>query len=257
MSSPSALQGRIIAMLNPRLNRRPRTLKAVAYSAVGLLLIAIPLAALRAAPSQNLATVSGRVIDPTGAVVPNVSVTMTNSETHTKDVSQSDEIGNYVFRSIPAGQYVLFAKLPGFSDFKTDISVIGTADVESKITMSVDSVSEIVRVTGQRPGTVATPGPPRRIRVGGFVQNARLSSQVHPQYPPTLLNAGIEGAVTMEGIIGIDGNVLSLKVLSAEARPEFVDAAVDAVRQWHYQPTLLNGTPVEVLTTITVEFRLR
>jgi protein TonB len=68
--------------------------------------------------------------------------------------------------------------------------------------------------------------------------------------------AGREGVVPIEAIIGPDGSVASVRVLSAEVHPDFAIAAADAVRQWKFTPTLLNGVPVEVVMTVKVQFNL-
>ena len=100
------------------------------------------------------------------------------------------------------------------------------------------------------------PPPPKqvRIRVGGNVQQARLVSQPKPLYPPLAKQARIQGLVKLQAIIAKDGTIVQLEVLSGH--PLLVQSAMDAVRQWRYQPTLLNGEPVEVVTTIDVVFTL-
>jgi TonB family protein len=95
---------------------------------------------------------------------------------------------------------------------------------------------------------------PLRIRVGGNVQQAKLVSQVHPVYPPEAKAQGIQGIVRLQAILGKDGKVENLEMLSGE--PMLAAAAMDAVRQWQYQTTLLNGDPVEVVTQIDVNFTL-
>ena len=79
---------------------------------------------------------------------------------------------------------------------------------------------------------------------------------VRPIYPKTMREAGREGVVPIEAIIGPDGSVTSVRVLSAEVHPDFAIAAADAVRQWKFTPTLLNGAPVEVVMTVKVQFNL-
>jgi len=69
-------------------------------------------------------------------------------------------------------------------------------------------------------------------------------------------DAGLEGIVPIEAVIGPDGSVTSVRVVSAQVHPDFAIAAVDAVRQWRFTPTLLNGSPVEVVMTVTVQFGL-
>jgi protein TonB len=97
---------------------------------------------------------------------------------------------------------------------------------------------------------------PKRIRVGGNVQATKILRMTRPQYPQHLQQQGIEGTVLLEGVISLDGSLLSLRSQNALVHPELTKAAIDAVQQWKYQPTLLNGQPVEIITTIQVNFRL-
>ncbi len=95
---------------------------------------------------------------------------------------------------------------------------------------------------------------PQRIRVGGQVEQAKLIYKPSPEYPPLAKMARIQGTVRLEAIISKDGTIQDLKVLSGH--PLLVKSALDAVKQWRYQPTLLNGEPVEVITEIDVNFTL-
>jgi protein TonB len=90
--------------------------------------------------------------------------------------------------------------------------------------------------------------------VGGNMQQAKLARKVQPVYPPEAKAARIEGIVRLEAIIGKDGSVENLVLLSGH--PLLAPAAMEAVRQWQYQNTLLNGDPVEVTTEIDVNFTL-
>lgn len=104
----------------------------------------------------------------------------------------------------------------------------------------------------------APPPPPKatlkRVTVGGNVQAARLVNRVQPLYPPLARQTRISGTVKLHAIIGKNGAVEQLQVVSGH--PLLVQSALDAVRQWRYQPTLLNGDPVEVDTEIDVIFSL-
>jgi periplasmic protein TonB len=109
--------------------------------------------------------------------------------------------------------------------------------------------------------TAAPPPPPppkaatpKRIRVGGQVESARLIFQPKPEYPPLAKMARIQGTVRLEAIISKDGTIQDLKVVSGH--PLLVKAALEAVQRWRYQPTLLNGEPVEVVTEVDVNFTL-
>ena len=107
-------------------------------------------------------------------------------------------------------------------------------------------------------GVGAAPPPPKptqqRIRQGGQVQAAKLVNKVQPLYPPLARQTRISGTVRLHAIIAKNGSVEQLEVISGH--PLLVQAALDAVRQWKYQPTTLNGENVEVDTTIDVIFSL-
>ncbi len=97
-------------------------------------------------------------------------------------------------------------------------------------------------------------GTPQRIRVGGNVAAAGLIKKVTPVYPPLAKEAQVQGTVRFAAIIGRDGAVANLQLVSGH--PLLVQAAHDAVMQWTYKPTLLNGSPIEVVTQIDVNFTL-
>src|SRR6267154_1132455 len=107
-------------------------------------------------------------------------------------------------------------------------------------------------------GAGGGPPPPKpaqsRIRQGGAVTAASLINRVNPVYPPLARQTRVAGTVRLHAIISKQGTVQQLEVLSGH--PLLVQSALDAVRQWRYRPTLLNGEPVEVDTTIDVIFSL-
>jgi TonB family protein len=99
----------------------------------------------------------------------------------------------------------------------------------------------------------AAPGV-KRIQIGGEVQQGKLVTSVPPVYPPLARQARIQGTVRLQIVVARDGTVQEVNVLSGH--PLLVQAAIDAVRQWRYQPILLNGEPVEVLSTVDVVYTL-
>jgi periplasmic protein TonB len=109
-------------------------------------------------------------------------------------------------------------------------------------------------MTAGPPPPPPPPKAPQRIRVGGQVEAAKLIYKPTPEYPPLAKMARIQGTVRLEAVIAKDGTIQDLKVLSGH--PLLVKSALDAVKQWRYQPTLLNGEPVEVVTEIDVNFTL-
>jgi len=95
---------------------------------------------------------------------------------------------------------------------------------------------------------------PPRVRLGGNVLQGKLVYGPKPEYPLLALRAHLEGTVQFTAIIGRDGTVQSLTLVSGH--PLFVQAAFEAVRRWRYSPTYLNGEPVEVISPILVTFAL-
>jgi protein TonB len=100
----------------------------------------------------------------------------------------------------------------------------------------------------------APPTPAKPIAIGGDVQAAKLIKKVIPPYPPLAKQARVSGTVELIGIIAKDGTIQQLQVVSGH--PLLVKTALDAVRQWVYRPTLLNGQAVEVIAPISVHFTL-
>jgi protein TonB len=110
--------------------------------------------------------------------------------------------------------------------------------------------------TGVIPPTPPPPPPPgwpaNAVRVGGNLKQPLKTKHVAPIYPPIAQSANVQGVVILEVVIGVDGKVQDARVL--RSIPLLDQAAVDAVRQWEFTPTLLNGTPVPVIMTVTVQF---
>ena len=112
------------------------------------------------------------------------------------------------------------------------------------------------------PATTPAPPPPRMptkkvsgpVRVGGIVAEANLIRRVQPVYPPLAKSARVQGVVEFTAMISKEGRVEKLQLVSGH--PLLVTAAREAILAWQYRPTMLNGEPVEVLTTILVNFRL-
>jgi TonB family protein len=95
----------------------------------------------------------------------------------------------------------------------------------------------------------ATSGP---IRVGGSVDEPKKIRDVKPVYPPIAAAAAVEGTVIIEAVVGVDGTVQNARVIRSV--PLLDEGALEAVRQWQYTPTKLNGRPVEVLVTVSITF---
>lgn len=98
------------------------------------------------------------------------------------------------------------------------------------------------------------PPPPAPLRVGGDIKEPKKTRNVPPVYPKIAMAAKVSGVVILEATISKEGQVRDVKVL--RSIPMLDNAAVEAVRQWQYTPPLLNGVPVDVIMTVTVNFTL-
>jgi len=146
-------------------------------------------------------------------------------------------------------------------------------DVFTKIVAPEATLTIMLRRTGEKvesgvliedgpalsAATADAPIPPpadgvQRIRVGGGVESANLIRKVTPLYPPLAKQARIQGTVRFTALIGTDGRVVNLQLV--EGHPLLVGSAQEAVQQWQYKPTLLNGNAVEVITQIDVNYTL-
>jgi len=107
-------------------------------------------------------------------------------------------------------------------------------------------------IAGGVPGGIA--GGAGSVTVTAGAQEANLINKVTPEYPALAKAARVQGTVKFEAVIGKDGTVQNLQLISGP--PLLIQAAMQAVRQWTYKPTLLNGQPVEVVTTLEVNFSL-
>jgi len=111
-------------------------------------------------------------------------------------------------------------------------------------------------VVGGLPEAPPPPPPPQApVRVGGAIKQPSKVKNVNPVYPPIAQSARVSGVVIVEATIGPDGHVKDAKIL--RSIPLLDQAALDAVKQWVFTPTLLNGVPVPVIMTVTVNFTLQ
>ena len=256
MAHASTLERRITAMLDPRLDRSAVSRRAFALAGACFLAVTIPIAAVRGAQSGP-ATLSGAIYDATGAVLPAAEITLENANQGVWTAS-SNAAGRFEVPGVAAGKYVIAVSLPGFRALRQEFELTAARDWDRAITLQVGDLRETVTVRESRTAAGASPVAQSAspVRVGGNIRAPRKIVDVRPVFPPAMRAAGREGVVPIEATIGVDGSVSSVRVLSAQVHPDFVLAAVDAVRQWRFTPTLLNGAPVDVVITVSVRFDL-
>lgn len=211
-------------------------------------------------PPEAAPAISGTVVDPSGARVPDAVVNVMNDSSVAKRATVTNDVGEFAIAVIPPGRYQLEVTGPGFASYHQRISVPAAGEVlpPMNVVLQPGSIMESVEVTAKAaPGTQSTQQSvvPHRIRVGGLMQAGKLIEQKEPEYPESARTRGVEGVVLLEAVISMEGVPLNFKLLSSPD-PDLSEAAISAVREWRYQPTLLNGEPIEVVTTISVRFRL-
>jgi TonB family protein len=242
-------------MLNGTANRKGASRAAVSVALGMLLGVSLAAAAFTTAQTTPLPLV-GVVYDTSGGVLPGVTITLTDADNAVQSAT-TNAAGTFRLPVVAPGQYTLEATMPGFHRLRQTMNLEKADDWDRAITLQVGQLSEKVNVRAARlaPGAPQPQGP-RPVRVGGNVRAPRKLVDVKPVYPQSMQEAGREGSVPIEALIGVDGTVQSVRVLSADIHPDFATAAVDAVRQWLFSPTLLNGQPVEVVMNVTVTFSL-
>jgi TonB family protein len=259
MAQPSQLEGRVKAVLNTGVSRTSITRKRALLASVAAAVLLVPVAAVRSvAQSSSTGTISGVVMDASGKNVVSAVVIATNLDKSNREVTATGDAGDFEFKSIPAGRYVVEVRKQGFApNILKEMTLAPGSALRSNVTLQIGSVSETLDVVAQSPMAGSRNGETKRISVGGNVQATKLVKMVRPPYPESAKAAGIEGPVVMKAVIGKAGDLLSLEVVNTLANPELAKAAKEAVSQWKYAPTLLNGDPVEVITRITVNYKLQ
>ena len=240
-------------MLNPDVQRTAPRRATIALTIAALTLLVLPVAAIRGTTIQG--PLEGVVYDPTGAVVPEVRLVLDGGGQ--KAQATTDAEGRFVFPGVDPGKYVLEATQMGFRALRQELELRQPADWTRLITLQLGAVQETISVRGRRgSGATAAAGGPVRVRVGGNIRPPRKLKDVKPIYPESMQEAGVEGKVSIDAVIGRDGSVTAARVTSGEVHPDLAAAALDAVRGWKFEPTLLNGGPVEVVMTVSVSFTL-
>jgi TonB family protein len=242
---------------------------------------------------SSTGSLAGVVSDPTGAVVAGATVQVqlsraprlhfgsfdkvvvdaagpaqlspgTGDAAFTGYSTVTDQTGQWTLAGLAAGMYTVEIQVPGFRAFNMAIALGGGVNVQANAKLRLGGASESVTVSAERPNSSAaptrqadTPTSSRPLRVSAGVSPAMLIRHAQPVFPPTARDQGIQGSVTLEAIIDKAGFVRDTPLVLGQAPPEFVQAALDAVKQWQYAPARLNGEPVDVLTEITVNFTLQ
>lgn len=261
MARINQLELRLRSLLAQDVNRAAASPRAFLAAAVCALALLAPLSALHLPSLAAGDGLSGSVKDPSGAYVPKARVLVQFTDSSRREAVNTNEAGEFTLAPLPDGTYNISVAKPGFALLEMKgIIVEKGSSAPLVLVLQPGKVRETLTVAAQgTPSTppAAVPGTEtRRVKVGGSMQAVKLVNMVRPAYPPECKAAGIDGSVMLRAVIGKDGVILNLEQVNQLVDRRLVDAAMEAVKQWKYQPTLLNGEPVEVLTEIDVNFTL-
>jgi TonB family protein len=253
------LEGRLCAILEPRAHRTARnlwlgSLCALTVFAVGASAISFVsdsrnvskgvsimrptwLAGIFASATLSAATIGGAVFDHGGAAIADARATLTNADTHAVQETTTASDGKFSFEGVPAGEYVLRIERPGFAALFREFDVQADSRVERALILTKDT------------------GGAQPVRVDPNIAETNLIRKVQPVYPTGAKANHVQGQVDLEMVISKEGVPTDISVISSPDE-ELTQSALEAVRQWRYRPTLLNGNPIDVVTKVAVNYTL-
>jgi hypothetical protein len=231
--------------------------------AVALAAVTIPLAGLVASAQSSTASFSGSLVDAVGKILPDTTLILMNRQTGEKKEIKSDGTGHFAFAGLAAGDYSLEATRIGFNTSQGRVTLEAGQTLIRDVALQVGDLHETISIYGgmapSAPGTRAkmpnqagldTCTPPT---VGGEIIAPMKLSDHKPVYPPRQQAAGVGARVEIDTRIGVDGFARDFR-LTAPADQDFVNALIDAVKQWQFSQTKLDCVPVEVTMHVSATF---
>lgn len=260
MARTSTLERRICVMLNPQ--PASRRLSPASRAAITVLLVGLALPI--AAASEYAGAPGGVLRDPSGRVLPAATVRLSAIGSEAIHETQTDSSGAFQFPEIADGDYMISARLPGFLSARQRVRV-SPSMAPLNMVMQVGTLMETINVkAGAQSGTpqapkaaLAMPQPPPcgNTEVGGNLKPPMKLKDVRPNYKQTLIDNRVEGNVVLQAVIGVDGKVKNVEVVSP-VNADLEESAIAAVSQWEFSPTYLNCSAVEVRMFVTVRYSL-
>jgi hypothetical protein len=224
--------------------------------------VLVALCPMSLAAQEAFSTLTGSIVDQSGGALPGVAVVATNTTRGSRHEVFTDGRGRFELVGLAPGSYALEAGLPGFDTFQQELALSGQT-VDRDITLQIGSLQETISVSSTQDSQLQSaaervaPRPPNcgpatgraGLRIGGQIRTPRKIHHVAPVYP----QGSPGGVVTLNAVIGIDGLVKETRITN-DALERLARAAVDAVQQWEFDPTLLNCEAVEVRMSVVVDF---
>ena len=227
---------------------------------------------MRNTVTQGTGVIAGRVVDPSGAALPGVQLTLTEAGSSAALSTTTNAFGRFEFKDMRPGQYDLVARLVGFATVSNRVRLAAAQNIDGNLTLPLGTLQETITVacgTSVLESFLNTlmptlhaqempPPPPVPVRVGGNIKAPTKVKDVRPSCPAA---PAVDTLVRLTARIGSDGvpfDVMAEPASASTTPPqEFVDAAIAAVNQWVFTPTLLNGRPTEVAMKVNVTFKRR
>ncbi|HEX3702598.1 MAG TPA: M56 family metallopeptidase [Vicinamibacterales bacterium] len=264
IARPSSLERRVRAMLNAHLDRNPITRSACLLAAAALLAVTVPIAGFTVFADAGATILSGSVLDQFGRGVPDATVALSNAQTRERHEVHSDQTGHFAFIALPSGEYAMDARRMGFTTLQGKVALAG-ANMQRDLTLEIGMIHESVTVSpgSSQPAFAKAPGsrrpqsevdPCSSSPLGGCLLPPMKVVDVRPIYPDGVTAKAEGSVVKVDAHITTDGSVARLQVLSADD-PAFANAALDAVGQWQFTPTHLDGTAIDTRMLVVVMFK--
>ena len=257
IARPSSLERRVAAMLTSNVNRQPVSPRIALAAVLLLLVVTLPIASFDAFAQARFATVSGTVTDQVGGVLVNATVTLSNVETKARYEVRTNRGGYFEVTPLPAGTYELEARSPAFIAPKQILTLGVGESLQRNVTMDVINIQETISVTSSsdapvrpaireaaRPARAITRKPCADPAIGGCINPPTKVKDVRPLFPRAAREAGVNGVVMLHAVIDTEGRMKDVRVVSSP-HPALEQAAIDAVSQWEFVPTLLNGKAID------------
>ena len=240
ISAGPRLETRLASVLDAMRTRQQLT--GTHLSAAFLITIALlaPTAVLRAR-TEMAANMHGVVYDTGSSAIPNASLQLTNQQLAKMQELKSSSSGAFDFRALKPGIYALHVNAPGFGE-----SLLPNLEIRP---------GERREFSPSLQSAALPQSESRRLRIGGNLQSAKLVFKSMPKYPSEAKQDRIQGTVQLNAVIKRDGSLAELHVMNSP-HSALTQSALAAVSQWRYSPTHLNGEPVEVETSISVNYTL-
>lgn len=205
--------------------------------------------ALLTSAGLSAATIAGTVHDGNGNAVPGATVVLSNPDTSGTQQTVTSSDGKFSLAGNAGGEYILRIEKPGFSSVMREFDVRADSTYDRDFTLGTEGSPAAGDPIG------AGEKGPNPIHVGSAAAQDNLVQKVTPVYPKAAKMAGTQGTVELQAVISKDGVPAELRVVSSPS-DDLSASALEAVRQWRYRPTLLNGNPIEVVTEIHIHYTL-